>query len=51
MQYDYLIVKAGLFGSVFACEMKKGEELPCNRQAGTYSRKYLYRENFRYSGA
>lgn len=23
MQYDYLIVGAGLFGSVFACEMKK----------------------------
>ena len=23
MHYDYLVVGAGLFGAVFACEMKK----------------------------
>lgn len=27
MQYDYLVVGAGLFGSVFACEMKKRGKL------------------------
>ena len=26
MKYDYLIVGAGLFGSVFAYEAKKGEK-------------------------
>ena len=27
MYFDYLIVGAGLFGSVFACEMKKRQDL------------------------
>lgn len=26
-EYDYLIVGAGLFGSVFACEMTKRKEV------------------------
>ena len=33
MIYDYLIVGAGLFGSVFAYEAKKEEKMSCYRQA------------------
>lgn len=30
-KYDYLIVGAGLFGAVFACEMTKtGKKMSCN---------------------
>ena len=32
-KYDYLIVGAGLFGAVFACEMKKTGKIPEFRPA------------------
>ncbi len=43
MKYDYLIVGAGLFGCVFAHEMKKsGEILSGNRKKRPYCGQYLY---------
>lgn len=40
--YDYLVVGAGLFGSIFAYEAnKKGEKSFSHRQEKSYSGKHL----------
>lgn len=40
--YDYLIVGAGLFGSVFAYKAKQqGKKMPGYRSSSSFRRKYL----------